>query len=227
MLRSPRPTQPAPELRAKVTTSQLGLLVVGSTHDTSFFKFARRDQLVWTVDSAHSEIFRRYLVREYAAMRLALGAAHFAAISGVLVSYVERRAFLVGVGVSRLLLRLPEQLQDPDLKIDHRQVSRRAFANAVPFRSSTVLKAKGDDNAGGVTRSRSSCRTTRDAVKSKLMDGKIDIRVPRKMLNELERERKRLSKEAGVEVKTSAVIRSILELHLRSKRRHASSERAA
>ncbi len=59
------------------------------------------------------------------------------------------------------------------------------------------------------------------------MDGKIDIRVPRKMLNELERERKRLSKEAGVEVKTSAVIRSILELHLRSKRRPASSERAA
>jgi hypothetical protein len=59
------------------------------------------------------------------------------------------------------------------------------------------------------------------------METKVDVRLPRELRNALERERLRMSKEHGTEVKTSFVIRSILELHLRSKRRPASSERAA
>jgi hypothetical protein len=58
-------------------------------------------------------------------------------------------------------------------------------------------------------------------------DAKVDVRIPGELRGALERERKRMSKAAGAEVKTSAVIRSILELHLRTKRRHATSERVA
>ena len=47
----------------------------------------------------------------------------------------------------------------------------------------------------------------------------IGIRVPRKLRSALEQERKRMSKAAGAEVKTSAVIRAILEEKLRPKRR--------
>jgi hypothetical protein len=43
----------------------------------------------------------------------------------------------------------------------------------------------------------------------------------------LDRERRRMSKAAGAEVKTSAVIRAILEERLRSKRRPTANERAA
>jgi hypothetical protein len=46
----------------------------------------------------------------------------------------------------------------------------------------------------------------------------IYARVPGKLKDALERERKRLSKANGAEVKTSAVIRSILEQKLLSKR---------
>jgi predicted site-specific integrase-resolvase len=47
----------------------------------------------------------------------------------------------------------------------------------------------------------------------------IYARVPSRLRADLERERKRMSKKAGAEVKTSAVIRSILEQALRGKRR--------
>lgn len=49
----------------------------------------------------------------------------------------------------------------------------------------------------------------------------IYARIPKALRGDLERERRRMSKAAGAEVKTSAVIRSILELHLKSKRRAA------
>ncbi len=55
----------------------------------------------------------------------------------------------------------------------------------------------------------------------------IGIRIPSDMRGALERERLRMSKKAGAEVKTSAVIRAILEQALKPKRRSASSERAA
>jgi hypothetical protein len=43
----------------------------------------------------------------------------------------------------------------------------------------------------------------------------IGIRVPGELRGALERERQRMSKAAGAEVKTSAVIRAILERSLR------------
>lgn len=52
----------------------------------------------------------------------------------------------------------------------------------------------------------------------------IGIRVPSDLRGALEQERKRMSKAAGAEVKTSAVIRAILEQALRGKR--ASGARA-
>ena len=55
----------------------------------------------------------------------------------------------------------------------------------------------------------------------------IGVRVPGAIRGALEQERRRMSKKAGAEVKTSAVIRSILERALRAKRRSATSERAA
>jgi hypothetical protein len=54
----------------------------------------------------------------------------------------------------------------------------------------------------------------------------IGIRVPEELHGALERERKRMSKVAGAEVKTSAVIRAILERTLRSKRRSELGARA-
>jgi hypothetical protein len=47
----------------------------------------------------------------------------------------------------------------------------------------------------------------------------LNVRVPKELRSALERERKRMSKAAGAEVKTSAVIRAILEQALRGKRR--------
>jgi predicted site-specific integrase-resolvase len=55
----------------------------------------------------------------------------------------------------------------------------------------------------------------------------IYARVPSKLRKALERERRCMSIAAGAEVKTSAVIRAILERALFTKRRSASSERAA
>jgi hypothetical protein len=52
-------------------------------------------------------------------------------------------------------------------------------------------------------------------------DEALNVRVPRDLKSALERERKRMSKAAGAEVKTSAVIRVILEQALRGKRRAA------
>jgi hypothetical protein len=52
-------------------------------------------------------------------------------------------------------------------------------------------------------------------------DEALNVRVPRDLKSALERERKRMSKAAGAEVKTSAVIRVILEQALRGKRRSA------
>jgi hypothetical protein len=49
----------------------------------------------------------------------------------------------------------------------------------------------------------------------------IYARVPRALRSALEQERKRMSKAAGAEVKTSAVIRAILERELLQKRRAA------
>jgi len=60
-----------------------------------------------------------------------------------------------------------------------------------------------------------------------IYDEIIYARVPGKLKAALERERQRMSKAAGAEVQTSAVIRAILELHLRAKRRPVASERAA
>jgi hypothetical protein len=57
-------------------------------------------------------------------------------------------------------------------------------------------------------------------------DKKVDVRIPGELRGALELERKRMSKKAGAEVKTSAVIRAILEQALKPKRRPA-SERAA
>lgn len=57
-------------------------------------------------------------------------------------------------------------------------------------------------------------------------DDKVDVRIPSELRSALERQRLRMSKKAGAEVKTSAVIRSILEQALKPKRRLA-SERAA
>lgn len=49
----------------------------------------------------------------------------------------------------------------------------------------------------------------------------IYARVPYALRGALERERKRMSKAAGAEVKTSAVIRSLLEQALKPKRERA------
>ncbi len=59
------------------------------------------------------------------------------------------------------------------------------------------------------------------------MDGIIYARVPSGLRSALEHERKRMSKKAGAEVKTSAVIRAILEEHLRKRSNAKQSRRAA
>jgi len=59
------------------------------------------------------------------------------------------------------------------------------------------------------------------------METKVDVRLPIQLRTALERERRRMSKEFGTEVKTSFVVRSLLERALKPKRRPASSERAA
>ena len=54
---------------------------------------------------------------------------------------------------------------------------------------------------------------------------KLDLRVPVELRSALERERKRMAKALGTDVKMSTVVRSLLERAL--KRRSVSSERAA
>ena len=58
-------------------------------------------------------------------------------------------------------------------------------------------------------------------------DISIGLRIPNSMKNALERERKRMSKAAGAEVKTSAVIRAILEQKLDIKRKPKASRAVA
>lgn len=53
-------------------------------------------------------------------------------------------------------------------------------------------------------------------------DETVGVRMSRKLRRAIERERKRMSRDAGAEVKTSAVIRAILERELFQR-----SERAA
>ena len=55
--------------------------------------------------------------------------------------------------------------------------------------------------------------------------GKLDLRIPVELRSALERERKRIAKVLGTDVKMSTVVRSLLERAL--KRRDAASERAA
>jgi hypothetical protein len=50
---------------------------------------------------------------------------------------------------------------------------------------------------------------------------KVDLRLPPELRNAVELERQRMSKRAGKEVKTSAVVRTILEKRLLQKRRAA------
>lgn len=77
-------------------------------------------------------------------------------------------------------------------------------------------------------RRQDSCQTHGTArISSRMKDEIIYARVPRELRSALERERKRMSKAAGAEVKTSAAIRAILEQKLLSKRRRATSERVA
>lgn len=77
-------------------------------------------------------------------------------------------------------------------------------------------------------RRQDSCQTHGTArISSRMKDEIIYARVPRELRSALERERKRMSKAAGAEVKTSAVIRAILERDLLSKRRRSASDRAA
>lgn len=59
------------------------------------------------------------------------------------------------------------------------------------------------------------------------MEEILSVRVPSALQNALERQRKRMSKAVGAEVKKSAVVRAILEQALKPKRRSVSSERAA
>ena len=58
-------------------------------------------------------------------------------------------------------------------------------------------------------------------------NAKVDIRLPSELRSALEDARRRMSKKTGVKMKTSAVIRAILEQALKPKRRLAASERAA
>ena len=60
-----------------------------------------------------------------------------------------------------------------------------------------------------------------------VMEAKVDVRLPTELRSALERERKRMSKALGAEVKTSFVVRVLLEQALRGKRRPATGERAA
>jgi len=50
---------------------------------------------------------------------------------------------------------------------------------------------------------------------------KVDLRLPPELRNAVELERQRMSKRAGKELKTSAVVRAILEKRLLQKRRAA------
>jgi hypothetical protein len=56
--------------------------------------------------------------------------------------------------------------------------------------------------------------------------GKIDIRVPRELLNKLERERRRVSKITGVEVNMSSLIRALVLEGMRANERRAPGARA-
>jgi len=56
---------------------------------------------------------------------------------------------------------------------------------------------------------------------------KIEVRVPDALTDEIERERKRMSRAAGAELNTSAVIRALLERGLKATKRTSRSREAA
>lgn len=60
--------------------------------------------------------------------------------------------------------------------------------------------------------------TDLDIVTSVKHNEKVDVRLPSALRSALEQERRRMSKTIGAEVKTSAVIRAILEQKLLPKR---------
>lgn len=57
--------------------------------------------------------------------------------------------------------------------------------------------------------------------------GKIDIRIPEDMLDDLEQERRRMSRAAGAEIKMSAVVRALVLEGMRLRRRRSAKPRAA
>ena len=86
-----------------------------------------------------------------------------------------------------------------------------------PFDVSTV-RGNGNSARQGASRDLS-VSSDADMVGSVKNDDKVDVRLPSELRVALEQERKRMSKAAGAEVKTSAVIRALLEQALRGKRR--------
>ena len=58
-------------------------------------------------------------------------------------------------------------------------------------------------------------------------EGTLSLRLPSDLLDDLEKERRRVSRVVGVDVKTSAVVRSILERDLRRRRTASKTRRAA
>lgn len=55
----------------------------------------------------------------------------------------------------------------------------------------------------------------------------VGVRIPDHLRSAIERERQRMSRVAGAEVKTSAVIRAILEQKFNKRRASATGKRAA
>ena len=55
-------------------------------------------------------------------------------------------------------------------------------------------------------------------------DETLTVRMPGELRGELERERQRMSRAAGAEVKTSSVVRAILERELQPKKKGKSSK---
>ena len=82
--------------------------------------------------------------------------------------------------------------------------------------------------AAGRRRRQDTCQTSRTRLDVLNMNDKIIYaRVPGELQGALERERQRMCKAAGAEVKTSAAIRALLEKALRKKKTASSRERAA
>lgn len=70
-------------------------------------------------------------------------------------------------------------------------------------------------------------QTSRRVERRSMKDEYIGIRVPSALKSALAQEQKRMSRKAGAEVKTSAVIRAILEERLLRQPRSRSATKAA